>query len=106
MSARDRLIYDASPPHWTYWQSGLMVERGPGLSLGAEVGRHLRMGLAPLSESLQWVPQSMVFTRSASPCGLERQVRDVCYGYELGMWARGIGYRCRFGLRMWAGDRV
>ena len=34
------------------------------------------------------------------------KVRDVCYGYELGMWARGIGYRCRFGLRMWAGDRV
>ena len=56
MNARDKLIYDASPPHWTHWQSGVMVERGPGLSLGAGVGRHLRMGLAPLSESLQWVP--------------------------------------------------
>lgn len=55
MSARDILIYGTSPPHWAHWQPGVMVRRGPGLSLGPGIGKHLRMGLAPLSESPQWV---------------------------------------------------
>lgn len=55
VSVKDISIYDTYPPSPTHWQPGVMVERGPGLSLGPGIGKHLRMGLAPLSESLQWV---------------------------------------------------
>lgn len=56
VSVRDILIYDTSPPSLdtlAVWSDG---GKGSRPVFGSWDWKHLRMGLAPLSESLQWVP--------------------------------------------------